>query len=231
MEANRHDLETIVIIPARGGSRGIKRKNLRDLGGIPLLAHSILAAKASTHVNRIVVSTDDEDIADTARRHGAEVPFLRPTAIAGDRAIIGDAVQHVLDELKKREGYDPNVVATMYPTHPFRTPALVDTLLGKIDQGYKTVITVRPIALPRHRWCSLRPDESLRILPPAPAGPMLWAHRPYGLFTATTSLPCPLGVYLYPLRLGIELIDIDDPEDLRLARHMLRDGIAPMVES
>lgn len=227
----RHGLETIAIIPARGGSRGITRKNLRDLGGIPLLAHSILAARAANHVNRVVVSTDDEEIADTARSYGAEVPFLRPTTIAGDRSIIGDAVQHVLDELKKREGYEPRVVATMYPTHPFRTPALVDMLLAKIDQGYKTVITVRPIALPHHRWCTLRPDQTVRFLSPAHVGPQLWVHRPYGLFTATTSRPSPLGVYLHPLRLGVELIDIDDPEDLRLARHMLRDGIASMVES
>ncbi|THB70909.1 MAG: hypothetical protein D6E12_01965, partial [Desulfovibrio sp.] len=84
--------EVLAIIPARGGSKGIHRKNLQPLGGVPLLAWSIDAALRARNVTRVIVSTEDPDIADTARDYGAEVPFLRPAKIAGDRALVHEAV-------------------------------------------------------------------------------------------------------------------------------------------
>jgi CMP-N,N'-diacetyllegionaminic acid synthase len=84
--------ETIAIIPARGGSKGIPRKNIVDLCGKPLIAYAIEAALKSDMITRVVVSTDDEGIAEISTAYGAEVPFLRPKEMALDRSSIGDAI-------------------------------------------------------------------------------------------------------------------------------------------
>src|SRR3989337_3606707 len=89
----------LAVIPARGGSKGIFRKNIALLGGKPLIAYSIIAALRSRLIDRIVVSTDDEEIADIAKHYGAEVPFMRPKEMAGDRASVSDAVEHTVSKL------------------------------------------------------------------------------------------------------------------------------------
>ncbi len=99
-------MEILAIIPARGGSKGIPRKNVLPLAGKPLIAHNIAAALASHLVTRVVVSTDDAEIAAVARDHGAEV-VMRPDALAGDVARSEDALLHVLDTLEEAEGYRP----------------------------------------------------------------------------------------------------------------------------
>lgn len=220
----RHRHEAIAIIPARGGSRGIPRKNLQDLCGLPLLAYSILVARAAKRVCRVVVSTDDEEIAKVSLQFGAEVPFLRPADISGDKASIGDAVNHMLDGLKQRDGYVPDMVATMYPTHPFRSPELVDYLLDRIAYGYQSVVTVRSIPLSSHAWCVLEPNGKVRCLK-YQQGIANTALRAYGLFEAYSVRPSALGVYIHPLATPEELIDIDDPEDLELARIIVQEGL------
>ena len=223
--------ESIAIIPARGGSRGIPRKNLQPLQGVPLLAYSILIARACTRISRVVVSTDDEDIAATARQFGADVPFMRPACIAGDRANICDAIPHALETLKGQEGYDPEVVAVMYPTHPFRSLTLLDGLLARIEQGHQAVITVRPIAL---RQANLHVRDAcgrLRPLRPASSTPSSQPQRPYGLFAAHSTRAAPLGTYVHQLNAGEELIDIDVEADLELARAVVAAGVYRLGEA
>ena len=106
--------EVLAVIPARGGSKGLPRKNILDLGGLPLVAWSIRAALDAAMVTRVIVSTDDEEIARIAREHGAEAPFLRPQDLAGDRCNIMDAVNHTLNRLKQDEGYIPDFFCTLY---------------------------------------------------------------------------------------------------------------------
>lgn len=119
-------LEVLAVIPARGGSKGIPRKNIRDFAGYPLIAYSIAAATQSKLVKRTIVSTDDEEIAAVARQYGAETPFLRPAEFAQDNTIDLPVFQHVLSWLKEHEGYIPDVVVQLRPTSPVRPLTCVD---------------------------------------------------------------------------------------------------------
>lgn len=118
--------EVLAIIPARGGSKGIPRKNIRNFAGHPLIAFSIEAGLLAKTVTRVIVSTDDEEIAAVARQYGAETPFLRPAEFAQDRTLDLPVFKHALDWLAEHENYHPDVVVQLRPTSPIRPPALVD---------------------------------------------------------------------------------------------------------
>ncbi len=119
-------VDVLAIIPARGGSKGIPRKNIRDFAGYPLVAWSIAAGKQSKLVTRIIVSTDDEEIASVAREYGAEAPFLRPAELAQDNSLDLPVFEHALQWLKENESYQPDVVVQLRPTSPIRPPDCVD---------------------------------------------------------------------------------------------------------
>jgi len=121
---------TLALIPARGGSKGIPRKNIRNFAGYPLIAWSIAAAKQSKLVTRIIVSTDDEEIAAVAREHGAETPFLRPAELAQDKTTDLPVFEHALQWLAKHEGYRPKVVVQLRPTSPIRPKSMVDDAIN-----------------------------------------------------------------------------------------------------
>lgn len=118
--------EVLAIIPARGGSKGIPRKNIRNFAGHPLIAYSIAAAWQSQRVTRVIVSTDDAEIAEVARAYGAEVPFLRPAELAQDSTLDLPVFQHALAWLTANEAYAPDVVVQLRPTSPIRPVGLVD---------------------------------------------------------------------------------------------------------
>ncbi|MFA5878116.1 MAG: acylneuraminate cytidylyltransferase family protein [Candidatus Staskawiczbacteria bacterium] len=116
----------IAIIPARGGSKGIPRKNIINLGGYPLIAYSIIAAKMSKIISRVVVSTDNKEIAKIAKKYGAEVPFLRPKQFAKDSSPDIEFIQHALKWFQEKEGYRPDYLVHLRPTTPLREPELID---------------------------------------------------------------------------------------------------------
>lgn len=118
--------EILAIIPARGGSKGIPRKNIRDFAGYPLIAYSIIAAVQSQTVTRTIVSTDDEEITAVSRQFGAETPFLRPSEYAQDNTTDLPVFQHALNWLREHEGYMPDVVVQLRPTSPVRPLNCVD---------------------------------------------------------------------------------------------------------
>ena len=118
--------EILALIPARGGSKGILRKNIRLFAGYPLIAWSIAAAKQSKLVTRIVVSTDDEEIAAVAREWGAETPFLRPIELAQDKTTDLPVFEHALKWLEDVEGYRPDLIVQLRPTSPIRPRTMVD---------------------------------------------------------------------------------------------------------
>lgn len=111
----------VAIIPARGGSKRIPRKNIKEFHGKPLIAYSIEAAFASELFDRVIVSTDDEEIAEVARSYGAEVPFIRPKALSDDFTGTGDVVEHALSWLKT-QGEHYGYVCTIYATAPLLQP-------------------------------------------------------------------------------------------------------------
>ncbi len=124
----------IAIVPARSGSKGISNKNTRLFAGKPLIAHTIETAKASPSIDRIVVSTDSEEIAAVARDFGAEVPFLRPPELAMHESSIVDAVVHLLDQLKK-ENYAPTHVLLLQPTSPLRTTEDIEKAIELFEKS------------------------------------------------------------------------------------------------
>jgi CMP-N,N'-diacetyllegionaminic acid synthase len=118
--------EVLALIPARGGSKSVPRKNIIPLLGKPMIAWAIEHALAAKHITRVIVTTDDEEIARVAREYGAEVPFLRPAEIAGDFAVDVEFHQHALQWLKDNENYVPDMVINLRPTPPSRSPAVID---------------------------------------------------------------------------------------------------------
>jgi CMP-N,N'-diacetyllegionaminic acid synthase len=111
----------LAIIPARGGSKGVPRKNIRNAGGRPLIAWTIEAARQSRYISRLILSSDDPEIIETARQLGCEVPFVRPASLADDTASAMDVVKHAVSEIP---GYD--YLLLLQPTSPLRTAADID---------------------------------------------------------------------------------------------------------
>ncbi len=118
--------EVLALIPARGGSKSIPRKNIKPFAGHPLIAYSIAAGLQAEHVGRVIVSTDDPEIAAVARDYGAEVPFRRPATLAQDATPDLPVFTHALAWLEEHEGYRPDLVVQLRPTTPVRPPDLVD---------------------------------------------------------------------------------------------------------
>jgi N-acylneuraminate cytidylyltransferase len=119
-------MRVLAVVPARGGSKGIPRKNLAEVAGTPLVVHSINHAMASRTINRVVVSTDDEEIRQISLAAGAEVPFLRPAELSRDDTLDLPVFEHALKYLESQDGYVPDVVVHLRPTAPLRKPAWID---------------------------------------------------------------------------------------------------------
>ena len=119
-------MSMIAIIPARSGSKGVPGKNIKLLGGIPLFAFSIIAAKMMPSVDRVIVSTDSEEYAKIAKEFGAEVPFLRPNEISGDKSTDFDLFLHALNWFKENENLIPEYLLHLRPTTPLRNPQIME---------------------------------------------------------------------------------------------------------
>jgi CMP-N-acetylneuraminic acid synthetase len=136
----------LALIPARGGSQGIPRKNVMLMAGKPLIAHSILQAQASQRINRVLVSTDDDEIAEVARQWGAEAPFRRPAEYALDFSPDIDVFRHALRWLSECEGYVPDLVVHLRPTGPVRRVELIDQAIDLLA-AHPEVDAVRSVSL------------------------------------------------------------------------------------
>lgn len=118
--------DVLILIPARGGSKSIPRKNIRTFAGHPLIAYSIAAGLAAETAARVIVSTDDSEIAEIARRYGAETPFLRPADLSQDNTPDLPVFQHALEWLAKHENYHPKIIIQLRPTSPLRRVQHID---------------------------------------------------------------------------------------------------------
>lgn len=148
-------MKVLAIIPARGGSKGLKNKNILPLLGHPLIAYSIRAGLESKKINRVIVSTDSSEIASVAKQYGAEIPFLRPAAYAQDMSTDMEVFVHALDWLKTNEGYVPDILVQLRPTSPVRNVEEIDACIEKLLSSQA---------------------DSLRIVTPAPCTPYkMWS--------------------------------------------------------
>lgn len=134
----------VAVIPARGGSKGIPRKNLRLVAGKPLVVHAIEVGLAAVRVDKVILSTDDEEIASVGRQAGAEV-IMRPSELADDAAPTMPVLNHAMDVLAE-QGWKADILVLLEPTSPFRTAAIVDECISKLDDTITaSAITVTQI--------------------------------------------------------------------------------------
>lgn len=151
----------LAVITARGGSLGLPRKNVLPFRGSPLIAWTIQAALASRHVDRVILSSDDAEIIETAARFGCEAPFVRVPALAGPEAA---SIDVVLDALDRTPGYE--VVVLLQPTSPLRISEDIDGALERMDEtGAPAVVSVRPST--DHPWLTFGRDGRDRLAPHA----------------------------------------------------------------
>ena len=118
-------MKVLGLIPARSGSKGIKNKNIKKFVGKPLISYSIESLKKINSVDKIIVSTDSQKIADISKKYGAEVPFLRPKQYAKDSTPMIDVIKHSVDYLSKNESYVPDLILLLQPTSPIRDPKMI----------------------------------------------------------------------------------------------------------
>lgn len=148
-------MKVLAVIPARAGSKSVPHKNIRNIGGKPMLAHSIDHARASKYINRIIVSTDSEEYAGIAKEYGAEVPFLRPAEYATDTALDYDVFYHALTWLKENEQYIPDVVVQLRPTYPIRRSEDIDNMVDmllKHPEADSVRSMAKAIEIPYKMW-------------------------------------------------------------------------------
>jgi len=223
----------LALVPARGGSKRLPGKNLRPLAGRPLIAHTIGAALGCPDVERVVVSTDDEAIAEAARAAGAEVPFLRPAHLATDAAGSMDVVFHVLAHLRETEGYRPSSVALLQPTSPLRTSAHLAAAVALHRSSQPPVPVISVVAAKPPSWLfagdaagALSALFPRGTAPAAPEGGALWLPNGALYLASMEDLEAHRG-FLRPGTRGYPMevqasVDIDTLDDFRLAEACLR---------
>lgn len=153
----------IALIPARGGSKGLPGKNIKKLNGKPLIGYAIEAALKVAGISRVIVNTDDEEIAEVAKRYGAEVPYLRPSHLASDTANAIDVYLHFIEYLEKNS-YDVNSLVILQPTSPLRTETHIEEAIALFQQ--KKADSVISFTREQHPvFWHKNIDEEGRILP------------------------------------------------------------------
>ena len=240
--------EVLAVIPARGGSKGIPRKNIRDFAGHPLIAYSIAAGLQAETVTRVIVSTDDEEIAAVAREIGAEVPFLRPDELAQDSTLDLPVFEHVLRWLAEEEGYHPDAVVQLRPTSPVRPVSTVDDAVRLLlsNPQADSVRGVVPSGQNPHKMWRISPDRG-KLMPllevegiPEPYNaprqilpPVYWqtghidAIRPSAILEKHSMT----GDLILPLIIDPRFtVDIDNPRDWQRSEWLVWHGGLEIVD-
>jgi len=213
----------LAYIPARGGSKGIPYKNIALLGGRPLLSYSICPALSSHFITRVVVDTDDENIAKVARKYGADVPFLRPSELGSDVAIIGECRDVCLKRLEEKEKYVRDIVVPLYPTSPFRSPKLIDMVISLLLDGRATHVVTCVLFSIDFSYYFYEINGRLERLDK-------YLKQNNHVQTVFKNYPI-VEAYYYPSLHGVDYIielddpiytvDIDEPHDLVLAEKII----------
>lgn len=139
----------LALIPARGGSKGLPGKNIKELCGKPLIAYTIEAAKKAEEIDRIIVTTDSEDIACVAKKYGAEIPFIRPSYLAQDDSMACDVYLHAVEYMREHERIDTSKFAVLLPTAPLRTNKDIDNAIRLFHQkNAETLVSMTETEVP-----------------------------------------------------------------------------------
>lgn len=226
-------MRVIAVIPARGGSKGVPRKNIRVVAGKPLIVWTIEAARKAGCIERIIVSTDDEEIACVARQWNAEV-VMRPTQLATDAAPTLPVLQHVVDALAA-EGYRPDAVITLQPTSPLRTARHVEDAMAMFSADASADSLVSCVRVPHifHPQSVMRRTSDGYLIPyldqaqpyQRQAKDEVWARNGAAIYITRTER---LADYVFGGRLlsfpmsPEDSLDIDEEADLLAAEQVLR---------
>jgi CMP-N-acetylneuraminic acid synthetase len=228
------------VIIARGGSKGLPRKNILPVAGKPVIAYSIEAARVSKKLDRFVVSTDDPEIAAIAREHGAEVPFLRPAELAQDDTQVIPVLRHAVLYLQSHQGYEPGYVMLLQATSLLRSGEDIDaTITLAFEKGAKNVVSVCETHHHPLLTRQIRDDGVLvefafgaresgsaegrrQNLPPAYfINGAIYLTTCRELLTCDVFLPGERLAYIMPAERSLQ---IDTPWDLELARLIVEHG-------
>lgn len=156
------DKKIIAIIPARGGSKGVPKKNIKNLNGKPLIAYTIEEAKKSKYIDRVIVSTENEEISKTSITYGAEIPYLRPKELAQDESPTVDCIIHMLKWLKENENYIPEYVCLLQCTSPLRDYKDIDCTIEKaLKEEFDGAISVCEAEINPY-WTNVFEGEKLK---------------------------------------------------------------------
>ena len=235
---NNGETNIVGAICARGGSKGIPRKNLRPLAGKPLIVHAIQCARACSLLRRVVVSTDDHAIANVAKEYGAEVPFIRPAHLALDDTSKWPVFQHLVEALEQADGQRVDVVADLDAGVPLRRPSDVDECITQLLSGTADIVVTAYEAdrNPYFNMVELKADGFAKIVksPEVPIvcrqaaplvyslSPAVYAIRRDTLWKYSHWSEASLQIYRLPRE---RAIDIDSELDFRLAEFlMLHEG-------
>lgn len=225
---HRASLRILGLIVARGGSKGVPRKNVAELGGQPLIAWTVQAAKASTVLTRVLLSSEDSEIIEAARLAGCEVPFVRPEELAADSTPGIEPVLHALDAL----GEEFDLVVLLQPTSPLRTAEDIDAAVGLLlESGASTCVSVTPAAHGVEWMFSLdrddrlmplasgdRPDRRQDLAQAYVLNGAVYVARPETLRERRTFLTSDTVAYVMPPERSL---DVDTPFDLELVRALV----------
>lgn len=210
-------MQVIAIIPARGGSKGIPRKNLSEVLGKPLVAYSIEHALASQRVTRTLVSTDDNEIRDVALKYGAEAPFLRPSELAEDQTLDLPVFEHALRYLQETEGYWPDYVVHLRPTAPLRRSGWIDQAVDLLVE-HPQADSVRSVSPP-----DKHPYRIFRIGTDGYLKPVMGHEHPQPYLLRRQDLP---PMYYYDC-----VVDVTRPRTIFEKHSMTGDHMLPFVIS
>lgn len=236
----------LALIPARGGSKGIPRKNVIPIAGKPLIAYSIEQALQSSLITRTIVSTDDDEIAAVARRYGAEVPFMRPASIAADLSTDLEVFEHALVHLREQEGYEPELIVQLRPTSPVRKVSVIDAAINALvshpdadslkslspskASPYKMWVVSGPAAAPLLELPGLPEAHSMprQILPTVYAGNgYVDIIRPRTILEQKSMV----GRQVLPFVLEEPIFDLDYPEQVKALEEALLERAAEVRRS
>lgn len=232
--------EVLTIIPARGGSKSIPRKNIRPFAGHPLIAYSIAASLMAKTVTRTIISTDDSEIANISQQYGAQVPFIRPAELALDDTPDLPVYIHALQWLKENENYQPDIFVQLRPTSPFRRVSHIDEAVHRLisqpeADAIRTVCI--PFQNPFKMWY-IKPDGFMQPIMeteysepynlPRQALPDVYWQTGYvdAAWTRTVTFKNSMtGDRIMPLIINQdEWIDIDSPDDWQRAERLIENG-------
>lgn len=233
------------IIPARGGSKGIPKKNIQLLGGYPLIAYSIAASRLTPQIKRTIVSTDSQEIAQVAKEYGAEVPFLRPAEISQDNSTDLEFLQHALKWFTENETVFPDLLVHLRPTTPLRIPSEISRAVKCLQSNPKatSLQSINELAEPPQKQFQLGKDGFLTGFFPEDPRPEYYnlprqsfpkAYRANGVVDVLRSeFIRENNAQFGPFSLGFITMDtpeIDLPEDVEYLRYLLEKHGNPVYD-